>query len=295
MGTFLKKLEMNNSTFDHVKVESKDMLSCNYLLFPSAAAGMYTTTHDFLKFSASVIDAWNGRASPISRATAKIMLTPAMNQRDFIGLDPGHGFFVIENEDNSITFAHQGANENFRIIIIANTAGPASYVVANSDYATPLNCEITRGLMQDLGFPGALQASLPSISKNVKRLSCLEGVYSFLCDKNGEKVSRDVSISLNKEEQLVRSYNDQNCLLHPISDELSTFMHSSTGKPYKFDKEGKTLTITDVNNCTVNGHKLEQFTDAQNFDDREYNIDDPAKLVNLHFRDLLDLDGTLLK
>jgi CubicO group peptidase (beta-lactamase class C family) len=122
MRKFLDRLQMHYSTFDYHSIDESALLSCQSLRFPGAAAGMYTTVKDYLLFVSEIINAYHDKSSIIDKLVAKIMLTPALNQRDFIGLDPAHGFFVISHDNGTVTFAHQGANENYRVLIIGNTS-----------------------------------------------------------------------------------------------------------------------------------------------------------------------------
>lgn len=274
MAEYLAKFGMNDSTFDHKKIKDKPLMTTDYLCFPEASAGMYTTTSDFLKFTAAVINAWQGHPSPLSQKAAKLMLTSAMSQREFIGLDPGHGFFVIEQNDGSVTFAHQGANENFRILVIANTSGGAIYSVANSDFGTPLNCTIARRLMVELGFPSVREKTVPAYAPAMEKLS---GSYQT------PKGRVDIVF---ENRQLFRDYKGLKVPLYPEDAAGKAFVHSGTAQTYLF--EGDQLTLTDINRKNHSGQKSASAT-GEMFDDRAYNIDDPAKLVNLQIRDQLNL------
>jgi hypothetical protein len=84
------------------------------------------------------------------------------------------------------------------------------------------------------------------------------------------------------------------CELIPLSLKGIKFVNSQTGQLYIFHVPSYSLSITDINGSEFKGKKGDS-KPVKELDDRIYNTVDPAKLVNLQIRDLLDLNENVSK
>jgi CubicO group peptidase (beta-lactamase class C family) len=138
-----------------------------------AAAGLWTTPSDLLRFAMAIQDAYAGKpGAPISQATAKEMLT---DQKDSDGL----GVFLTKQGD-AIAFNHGGRDEGFdaQLTAVASTGqGYAMMINANdnSRFSTRLGAFIAR----KYGWPGATSGYIPpaAIAIAEKDLTSVSGLY----------------------------------------------------------------------------------------------------------------------
>jgi len=83
-----------------------------------AAAGLWTTSHDYARFAAALMDSADGAENAIPSAVAKEMIAPqvALEQGQHYGL----GTQLVTKEDNSLRFvSHSGANTGYRALFSA--------------------------------------------------------------------------------------------------------------------------------------------------------------------------------
>jgi hypothetical protein len=163
--------------------------------------------------------------------------------------------------------------------------GSAIYVVSNSDNGTPLNCEIARGLIKDLKLPFKENKIITPETNTDNKQEDLSGYYMF-DDKH--------IIIEDHGSGLYRRYSETLCELIPLSSNGTKFVNSQTGQLYIFDVLSCSLSITDINGSEFKGKKGDSEPEKE-LDDRIYNTVDPAKLVNLQIRDLLDLNENVSK
>jgi hypothetical protein len=139
--------------------------------------------------------------------------------------------------------------------------------------------------MHELNFPGSRQILVSETDIDPFICSQFAGSYQVSLE---DQEDRQITIVANDSGNITRIYDDMSVPLCPLSN--VDYINSRTGKLYSFEPSGGAISIIDVNNRQIHGRKVQQATGVS-FDDREYDIDDPAKLVNLHIRDLLDLTG----
>lgn len=103
-----------------------------------AAAGLWTTPSDLLRYALEVQYSMKGESNKIiSQAMTEEMLTPQMDSH---GLGPG-----VNGEGDSLRFSHGGANEGYRCQLMAFAkTGPGVAIMTNSDNGGPLMSEIMR-------------------------------------------------------------------------------------------------------------------------------------------------------
>lgn len=105
-----------------------------------AAAGLWTTSADYMRFASTLLEAAENQDSPMSASIAKTMLT---------AVDEGYGLGVmLESQDTtSASFWHSGANTGYRTLFHAQ-ANPHLTVVSfsNAPLGHALNEEIVSGV-----------------------------------------------------------------------------------------------------------------------------------------------------
>lgn len=119
----------------------------NWHTYPEmAAAGLWTTPTNLVRFAIQIQRAYAGEAETIlTQAMVQQMLTPGMNNH---GLGPG-----ISEDD--LRFGHGGANEGFRCELMAFAEGGNGVVVmTNSDNGGRLAHEIILSIAEGYGWPG---------------------------------------------------------------------------------------------------------------------------------------------
>jgi CubicO group peptidase (beta-lactamase class C family) len=136
-----------------------------------AAAGLWTTPADLLKFAAELQKAYAGRSgSLISRSTAEQML-----RRQFENWGLG---LQIEGEGENLRFSHGGGNEGFRCFLVAYAArGQGAAIMTNSDAGPSLYNEILRAIAAEYGWPDFQPARKKSIELPPDALREYAGQY----------------------------------------------------------------------------------------------------------------------
>jgi len=110
-----------------------------------AAAGLWTTPTDLLRYALEIQYSLNGQANNvISQKMTLEMLTPQMNSH---GLGP-----ALNDDGNSPSFSHGGANEGYRCQLFAFTGGQGLVIMTNSDNGGQLIPEILRSFSSVYGW-----------------------------------------------------------------------------------------------------------------------------------------------
>jgi len=155
LETVLSKLGMENSTYLQPLPEEYqgnaasghltdgEEIEGQFHTYPEmAAAGLWTTPTDLLKYAREVQLSYEGKSNKVlSREMVHEMLTPQMNNH---GLGPGTG-----GEGENITFGHGGSNAGFRCQLLAFTRqGQGVAVMTNGDMGGYLMDEILRAFSE---------------------------------------------------------------------------------------------------------------------------------------------------
>lgn len=136
--TVLGRVGMNDSTYEQPLPPARAALTATghrrdgqivkgkWHIYPEmAAAGLWTTPIDLAKYAIEIAKAWNGRSKLMSAETARLMLTPQIEEAAL-------GFFI--GRDNPRQFGHNGADEGFQAFLIAFAdTGQGAAIMANSD------------------------------------------------------------------------------------------------------------------------------------------------------------------
>lgn len=126
---------------------SGEPVTGNWHTYPEmAAAGLWTTPSDLLRYAAQIQQARGGEPDRVlSKATVDEMLTV---NRDGWGLGPG-----LRPEPDGLRFSHGGANEGFRATFVAFAdEGRGAAIMTNSDAGGALASEILLGIAEVYGW-----------------------------------------------------------------------------------------------------------------------------------------------
>ena len=180
----LRPLNMTSSTYTQpLKEEWHDMAAAGYRtngelvemnwhVYPEqAAAGLWTTPSDLLKYAASVQRAYAGSETEVLEpTTVATMLEPGMEN---YGLGPGIS-------GDMLRFQHGGANEGFRCLLTASmTEGYAVAVMTNSDNGSLIVRELIAAIAEEYGWPGFERDIRSTLKLTTEQVDALTGTYEF--------------------------------------------------------------------------------------------------------------------
>lgn len=183
-NTVLQPLGMTSSTYGQPLPEAwhdraatgyrgnGEIVEMNWHVYPEqAAAGLWTTPSDLLKFAASVQRSFAGsEADILMPATVQEMLTPGMDN---------HGLGPSISEDG-LYFQHGGANEGFRCFLSASIKdGFGVVIMTNSDNGSDLAREIRYAIAEEYGWPGHERDVRDVVELSADQIAVLTGAYVF--------------------------------------------------------------------------------------------------------------------
>lgn len=136
-----------------------------------AAAGLWTTPSDLLRFAIELQEAYTGRSSKvISQQMAQQMLSVQFE-------DWGLGV-QLSGTDETLRFSHSGGNEGYRCYLTAYvTRGQGAAVMTNSDAGAALYNEILRSIAAEYKWPDFQPATKQAIALPASQLRRLAGRY----------------------------------------------------------------------------------------------------------------------
>jgi CubicO group peptidase (beta-lactamase class C family) len=113
-----------------------------------AAAGLWTTPEDLARFSIELQKIAAGKSTKVLSQT----LAAEMMKRQFEGWGLG---VSVEGEGAAARFAHGGANEGYRSVMISyRSAASGLVVMTNSDSGSPVASELVRAVAREYRWPG---------------------------------------------------------------------------------------------------------------------------------------------
>jgi CubicO group peptidase (beta-lactamase class C family) len=118
-----------------------------------AAAGLWTTPTDILRFGLAIQSAYKGGNSPVSQDVARAMLTPVIREDASTSL--GMGFFLSTDKGRQ-QFGHGGDNVGYKNTFQAYYEGSdGGYaIMTNGDQGYSLHQEIAASLKRAYGWEG---------------------------------------------------------------------------------------------------------------------------------------------
>jgi CubicO group peptidase (beta-lactamase class C family) len=148
------------------------MVAGRWHVYPEmAAAGLWTTPTDLLKWAMAIAAARGGAAGAIlARATARDMLTA---QKGPVGLGP-----FLEGDGAGFNFGHGGANEGFRSqVVYFPETGQGAAVMANSDNGTSVIQEVLFAVAAEYGWPEFGPREIEAIARDSAGLAPFVGTF----------------------------------------------------------------------------------------------------------------------
>ena len=136
-----------------------------------AAAGLWTTPTDLLKWAMGITAARDGaEGAVLSQATATEMLTEQVGS---YGLGPGLG-----GEGRGFHFGHGGANEGFRCrVIYFPETGQGAAIMTNGDRGGSIMEELLLSLAVEYGWPGYGPREIVALALDSTALQPYVGEY----------------------------------------------------------------------------------------------------------------------
>jgi CubicO group peptidase (beta-lactamase class C family) len=161
-----------------------------YHLYPEmAAAGLWTTPSDLARWAITVARAARGeRGLPLSPATARLMLTPAVTLPPAFAsaMSPQWGLGVaLGGAGDSLVFSHGGRDEGFVATLLMHPATGRGLVIMTNGVSGELLNEITYAFDEALGvrsLPRAVKTAAPS--RDVASEATLVGDYRLVVGKD---------------------------------------------------------------------------------------------------------------
>ncbi len=149
-----------------------DPLPGRYLVFPElAAAGLWSTPTDLLRWAIAIDDARAGRSSDmLDRTSATAMLTP---QKGPLGLGP-----IIHGEGRALHFGHPGWNEGFHSeVVYFPELRKGAAVMVNGHAGRPMVREILYAIASEYGWPGFEPDTVVPFAIDARSRDALVGTY----------------------------------------------------------------------------------------------------------------------
>lgn len=110
-----------------------------------AAAGLWTTAEDLLRFALALHDGWWGATTLLPRALMRAMLTRG---------EGGFGLGIaVRAVGEHLRFAHDGVNHGFQCGLVGYTSGQALAVMTNSDAGLALLAIIRAAVAEAFDWP----------------------------------------------------------------------------------------------------------------------------------------------
>jgi len=233
----LSKIGMNSSTYVQPLPEalwenaarahqaSGEMIEGRWHTYPEmAAAGLWTTPTDLLKYVMEVQKSYAGESNLIlSQEMTKEMLTPQINNH---GLGPG-----VRGTGDSITFSHGGSNRGFRCVLMAfATQGQGFAIMTNGARGSELMNEIRRSFAASYGWDYKPEVkSITSVERG--ELEALTGQY--VLDYEDQELILEISI-LDKHLKGIQVWNEFSFEMYPES--ATRFFNMNDGTEFEFTK-----------------------------------------------------------
>jgi CubicO group peptidase (beta-lactamase class C family) len=148
------------------------MVPGRFHVYPEmAAAGLWTTPTDLLKWAMEIAAARAGKSTKVlSQQTATDMLTV---QKAPVGLGP-----FLEGAGRSFHFGHGGADEGFHAeLVYFPETGQGAAVMVNSDGGSPMIREILYAIAAEYGWPDFGPRTIETIAQDSTARAGLVGVY----------------------------------------------------------------------------------------------------------------------
>ena len=249
----LDPIGMTNSGYDQPLAEGRrgqeaaayngkgEPIAGKWHVYPEkAAAGLWTTPTDLLKWAMELAAARDGKSTKVvSQKAATEML--AAQKGDF-GIGPALG-----GTGDGFHFGHGGANEGFRCEVIYFPAlGKGAAVMTNSDNGDALNTEVLYAIAKEYGWPGYGPREVTVITVDSASLESLVGTYTSKVPATRVTVSRKGAGLVIVEPQYIPetplAFLAPDSAISPVNGLPVKFRRGKDGKVTGLDVAGIALT-----------------------------------------------------
>ncbi|MCP4312050.1 MAG: beta-lactamase family protein, partial [Bacteroidetes bacterium] len=244
----LSKIGMESSTYQQPLPEelhenaaaghyaSGEMIEGRFHTYPEmAAAGLWTTPSDLLRYAVEVQQSYAGESNLIlSREMTHEMLTPQMNNH---ALGPATG-----GSGDSISFSHGGSNAGFRCGLYALTKkGQGVAIMTNGDRGGELMSEILRSFSKVYNWKKYKPSIKSIVLLSEQEIDRLAGQYQLTIQ--GQELILEITV-LENHIKGVQLWNDFPFEMYPES--ATKFFNKDDGTDFEFamDEKGAVTGIT---------------------------------------------------
>jgi CubicO group peptidase (beta-lactamase class C family) len=149
-----------------------------------AAAGLWTTPSDLLRWATTIADARAGKSAVLlSRETATQMLT---EQKAGFGLGP-----QLWGSGRALRFGHGGSNAGYRCLVVYfPETGQGAAVMTNGDGGGELTEEIVRTIAAEYRWPAMAPERIVAASLDSATLDAVVGEYDVVFPSFGKAKAR---------------------------------------------------------------------------------------------------------
>lgn len=237
----LSKTGMTASTYEQPLPEEKQSIAAHayrsdgtpveggWHIYPEmAAAGLWTTPTDLLKYAIEVYNSYNGLNEGIlTKDMTHQMLTPQINSH---GLGP-----AIDGEGEYITFRHGGANEGFRCeLFVFTLKGQGVAMMTNSDNGGSLNTEILRSFAKVLDWPRYKPVTKSVLTLDYEELKEYSGKYIL------KWIEDELIIELTPSNGYLKGVQEWDEFKFKLyADNKDKFFNLQDGVPFEFVRNAK--------------------------------------------------------
>jgi len=213
-----------------------EMIEGKWHTYPEmAAAGLWTTPTDLLKYAEEVQLSYAGESNKIlSQEMTGEMLTPQMNSH---GMGPGVG-----GSGQRIDFGHGGANEGFRCQLFALTKlGQGVAIMTNGDRGGELISEILRSFSKVYNWKPYEPIIKSIVHLTDQELERLNGQYQITIQGNELILEIEAQENYLKGVQIWDNFSFE---MHPES--ATRFFNKDDGTEFEFsmDEDSNVSTFT---------------------------------------------------
>jgi CubicO group peptidase (beta-lactamase class C family) len=204
-----------------------------------AAAGLWTTPTDILRYAMEVELSLEGKANHVLSADmTRQMVTPGMGNWG-LGLEIG-------GETGNQYFSHGGVNEGFISLFVAyGKGGNGAAVMTNSDNGNALTDEVMRAVATAYGWPDWHPKVRAAVPADARMLAGYAGTY-------GLSPNFDLVLTMEGGQLMMQPTGQQKATLYPESD--SKFFLTIVDAEVEIQKDGSGKVIGLILN--QGGHEM---------------------------------------
>jgi CubicO group peptidase (beta-lactamase class C family) len=207
-------------------LQNGEMIEGRWHSYPEmAAAGLWTTPTDLLKYALEVQQSYMGKSNKVlSQKMVAEMLTPQMNNH---GLGPGTG-----GSGENLTFGHGGSNAGFRCQLLAFTQkGQGVVVMTNGDMGGYLMDEILRAFSQEYQWNMYKPDTKELWPMNKEDMESFAGQYHLSYD------GRDLNLEISIQDDHMKGEQQWDGLIFEIYPESeNSFFNVEDGVDFVFEE-----------------------------------------------------------